>query len=208
MDFLHQHWAVIADNPWLFVSWTLVVASAIWAVIHFIYRHRLDTYKHRVEEDAIEVKRLQDKLSEMKEEHANQSSASPASASVAGTYNYSDAGDHGLNILGQTLTDLVVDQTYSMAAKVPENGVLKIHLAGTPPVNLQQMPGAWVYSTSTRNWQGARYDEQDHTQVFTARSGEADLAFIPRRSGKITVTIYEGGRSPAWNKVLKVVEPS
>ncbi len=211
MDFLQQHWAVIEANAWLFASWTAVVASATWLIIHFLYKHRLGLYKHRVEEDAVEIKRLQDRLSEMKDERASQTVApttSPLASPAADTYDYPDAGDHGMNILGQTLTDLVVDQTYSMAARVPASGVLKVQFMGTPPVYLEQMPGAWVYSVSTRNWQGSRYDEKDHTQVFTARGGEADLAFIPKRSGKITVTVYEGGRNPAWNKVLKVGEPS
>ena len=209
MDFLQQHWALIAANPWLFASWTVIVAGVAWAVIHFLYKTRLDLYKHRGEEDAAEIKRLRDKLSELKEEQGKAPVAPPQAASQSSTpekYDYPDAGDHGMNILGQTLTDLVVDQTYSMTAKVPANGVLKIQLTGTPPIYLEQMPGGWVYNVSTRNWQGSIYDQKDHTQVFTARSGEAELAFIPKRPGKITVSVYEDGRYPAWEKMLKVVE--
>lgn len=209
MDFLQQHWSLIATNPWLFASWTGIVASVAWAVIHFLYTNRLALYKHRGEEDAAEIKRLRDRLSELKEEQGKAPLAPPLAASQPSApekYDYPDAGDHGMNILGQTLSDLVVDQTYSMTAKVPANGVLKIQLTGTPPINLDQMSGGWVYSSSTRNWQGSSYDQKDHTQVFTARSGEAELAFIPKRPGKITVAVYEGGRTPAWEKVFKVVE--
>lgn len=211
MDFLQQHWALIAANPWLFASWSAVVAGVTWTVIHFLYKNRLDLYKHRGEEDAAEIKRLRDRLSELKEEQGKLPATSPLpmpQPSAPEKYDYPDAGDHGMNILGQTLTELVVDQTYSMAAKVPVNGVLKIQLSGTPPIYLEQMPGAWVYRLSPRNWQSTVYDQQDHTQVFTARSGEAELAFIPKRPGKITVAVYEGGRTPAWEKVLKVVEAS
>lgn len=209
MDFLQQHWALIVANPWLFASWTVIVAGVAWAVIHFLYKTRLDLYKHRGDEDAAEIKRLRERLSELKEEQGKTPLASPLAASQPSApekYDYPDAGDHGMNILGQTLTDLVVDQTYSMTAKVPANGVLKIQLSGTPPTYLEQMPGAWVYRLSPRNWQSTVYDQQDHTQVFTARSGEAELAFIPKRPGKITLAAYEGGRTPAWEKVLKVIE--
>ena len=47
MDFLQQHWSLIATNPWLFASWTGIVASVAWAVIHFLYTNRLALYKHR-----------------------------------------------------------------------------------------------------------------------------------------------------------------
>ncbi|MDO0843127.1 hypothetical protein [Xanthomonas campestris] len=210
MSFLQQHWALIAANPWLFASWILLVAGLTWTVIHFLYRHRLELYRHRGEEDAAEIKRLRDRLSELKEGRAgaaNEPSVGIPLPVLSGKYEYSDAGDHGLNILGQTLAELVVNQTYSMAAKVPDNGFLKIQLTGTPPVYLDEPPGGWAYNVSTRNWQGNRYDEHDHTQIFTAKSGEAELAFIPRRRGKITVTVYEGGREPAWEKVLKVINP-
>jgi len=210
MDFLQQHWGLIAANSWLFISWSLIVGGVTWTVIHFLYKHRLDLYKHRGEEDAAEIKRLQAKLSELKEERSKAEAVSSLTAPITGAaekYDYPDAGDHGMNILGQTLTDLVVGQTYSMAAKVPQNSILKLQLTGTPPVFLEQMAAAWGYSVSTRNWQGNRYDEKDHTQIFTAKSGEAELAFKPWRSGKIIVSVYEGGRTPAWEKILKVVEP-
>jgi len=208
MEFLEQHWSVITGNLSLFATWTIAWVAGTWAVIHFLYRHR-------IEEDAAEIQRLRSKVAELKEEAV--SSASRASnSSVApsmppgpagpATYDYPDAGDHGANILGQSSTDLVVEQSYSMAATVPSGGMLKVHLAGSAPVYLEQSASAWVYSVSTRNWQGTTYDQQDHTQVFTARGGDAELMFIPKRPGKITIAVYEGGRTPAWEKVLKVVE--
>ncbi|MBB4723351.1 hypothetical protein [Xanthomonas euvesicatoria] len=211
MDFLQQHWGSIAANSWLFISWSLIVGGVTWTVIHFLYKHRLDLYKHRSEEDAAEIKKLQSKLSELKEERSKAEVASSLATpipNVAEKYDYPDAGDYGMNILGQTLTDLVVGQTYSMTAKVPLNGVLKVHLTGTPPVYLEEMAGAWGYNVSTRNWQGSRYDERDHTQIFTAKGGDAELGFEAWRPGKITISVYEGGRTPAWEKVLKAVEPN
>lgn len=133
MSFLQQHWALIAANPWLFASWILLVAGLTWTVIHFLYRHRLELYRHRGEEDAAEIKRLRDRLSELKEGRAgaaNEPSVGIPLPVLSGKYEYSDAGDHGLNILGQTLAELVVNQTYSMAAKVPDNGFLKISSLG------------------------------------------------------------------------------
>lgn len=211
MDFLQQHWALIAENPWLFASWSAIVAGVTWTVIHFLYKNRLDLHKHRGEEDAAEIKRLRERLSELKEEQGKvptTPSLPVPQPSAPEKYDYPDAGDHGMNILGQTLTDLVVSQPYSMAAKIPANGVLKIQLTATPQVYVEHSPVAWSYSASTRNWQGNGYDQGDNTQVFTARGGEAELAFFPSRPGKITVSVYEGGRTPAWEKVLKVVEAS
>ena len=211
MNFLQQNWEMISANSWLFASWSLIIGSLTWTIIHFLYKHRLDLYKHRGEEDAAEIKRLRDKISELKEgrgrEEITPFLATPV-PSAPGKYDYPDAGDNGMNILGQTLTDLIVGQSYSMAAKIPENSALKIQLTGTPPTYLEQMAAAWGYSVSTRNWQGSRYDEKDHTQIFTAKGGDAELAFKPWRPGKITISVYEGGRTPAWEKVLKVVEPN
>jgi len=201
MDFLQQHWAVIAANSWLFVTGALVVASVAWTVIHFLY-------KHRIEEDGAEIQRLRNKLTELKEEIANKVTQPIVSTPLpVDRYDYPDAGDHGMNLLGQTSTDLVVGQTYSMTAKVPSGSVLKVELAGTPPIYLEQTPHAWAYSTSTRNWQGNLYDQVEHTQIFTAKGGEAELAFVPSRSGKIKVSVYEGGRTVAWEKMLKIIDP-
>jgi hypothetical protein len=198
MDLLHQHWAIVAANPWLFITWTIAVASAVWAVIHFLYRHG-------IEEDSKEIERLRARLAELDGELANYKAASPATTDEDG-FEYPEAGDHGLNILGPALTELVVGQTYSMTAKVPAGAVLKVHLSGSPPVYLEQKPGAWGYRISTRNWQANIYDQQDHTQGFTARSGEAELAFLPWRAGKIVMQVYEGARNPSWEKIFKAVD--
>jgi len=209
MEFLQQHWAVVAANPWLFATWATLVASGTWIVIHFLYQHRLELYKHRTEEDAMEIQRLHARIAEMKERlsKSEMSSAQP-SPEEPESFDYPDAGDHGMSILGHSLTDLVVGQTYSMTAVVPTNGRLKVQLVGTSPRYLSEMPGGWGYNVSTRNWQASSYDNQDHTQMFTARGGEADLAFIPSRPGRITVRVFEGGRhhKPAWEKTLKVLD--
>jgi hypothetical protein len=196
METVQSHWDVIAANIWLFASWTVGEALIVWAAIHFLYKRRLD-------DDGAEIQRLRARLSDQK------SDAGTASATVgpdaSAIYEYPDAGDNGINILGHAVTDLVVGKTYSMAATIPTGGRLKLLLAGTAPRYLEEMPGGWHFSVSTRNWQHNLYDQGDHTQWFTARSGEADLAFIPARPGQILVRVFEGGHEQAWEKVLKVI---
>lgn len=75
MEFLQQHWAIISANPWLFFTWPAVVASGTWVVIHFLYRHRIDN-------DAIEIQRLNTRLGELKEERSSKVDA-PATAPAA-----------------------------------------------------------------------------------------------------------------------------
>ncbi|SDF26947.1 hypothetical protein [Dyella sp. 333MFSha] len=197
MSLVQTNWNVISANIWLFLSWTVAVGAAVWAAIHFLYRHR-------IEQDGAEIQRLQSRLSDLKADQA----AGPALAGgpvQADVYVYPDAGDNGLNILGHSVTDIVVGQTYSMAATIPAGGRLKLQMSGTPPRFLEEMPGGWHFNVSMRNWQANLYDQTDHTQWFTARSGEAELAFIPARPGKIVVTVFEGSHEASWEKTLKVV---
>lgn len=202
MDFIQQHWALISANPWFFASWSVLVVMLTWGCIHFLYRHRL-------EQDALDIQRLRDRLSDVEKDLRENTDRSPAVtlAPVVGSFVYPDSGDHGTSILGHSPMDLVAGRTYSMAAVVPTGGRLKVQLIGTKPRYLSEMAAGWGFSVSTRNWQSSHYDAEDHTQWFTARSGEADLAFIPGRPGRISVRVVEGeSQHVSWEKTLKVVD--
>lgn len=160
---IESHWNVVVENLWLFVSWTTGEAAIIWAAIHFLYKRRLD-------DDGAEIQRLRSKLSEQKTD-SGASSPSVGPDALA-TYEYTDAGDNGINFLGHAVTDLVVGKTYSMAATIPTGGRLKLLLSGKASRYLEEMPGGWHFSVSMRNWQHNLYDQGDHTQWFTARSGK------------------------------------
>ena len=229
LKWLKDNWDLVVTNGWAFASVAVLVFSLAWLVIHFLYKHRIDGLRE-------ENDRLKNKIADLKEAlaaPANTSSpptvvpsslietvslplplpsvAAPVSASPKGAYDYPDSGDHGMNILGQALTNVVVDGTYSMTATVPAGNVLRVELSGDfpSPPSPGGMPGGWGYGVSTRNWQGGSYDQDAHTQWFTARSGDAELAFKPWRAGAITLRAFEGhARNPVWTKVLKVTAPN
>ena len=227
LKWLKDNWDLVVTNGWAFATVAVLVFSLAWLVIHFLYKHRMDGLRE-------ENDRLKNKIADLKEALAGQASNSsstmvvPSSliekvslplpsvaasvpAASKGAYDYPDSGDHGMNILGQALTNVVVDGTYSMTATVPLGNILRVELSGEFPLPPSPggMPGGWGYSVSTRNWQGGNYDQEAHTQWFTARSGDAELAFKPWRAGMITLRAFEGpARNPVWTKVLKVTAPS
>lgn len=95
MEFLQQHWAVVVANPWLFATWTTLVASAAWIVIHFLYQHRIELYKHRATDDATESQRLRTRISELEEAPASNTGVpSPAATETSTRFDFGSAVLH------------------------------------------------------------------------------------------------------------------
>lgn len=68
MGFLQQGYRIVVENPWFFLGWIGVVASAAWTVIHFIYRYLID-------QNDYEIKRIQGKISDANDDIAKKRAA-------------------------------------------------------------------------------------------------------------------------------------
>lgn len=55
---LQAQWEAIKGAPALYISAAVLIGLAIWAVIHFLYRHRLDGMKEELDRERAEVTRL------------------------------------------------------------------------------------------------------------------------------------------------------
>jgi hypothetical protein len=58
MGNLQAQWEAVKGAPVLYVGAAVLIALAAWAVIHFLYRHRLDGMKEELDRERAEVTRL------------------------------------------------------------------------------------------------------------------------------------------------------
>lgn len=84
---------------------------------------------------------------------------------------YPEYGNFGRNILFMQEDTIFTEQDYSLAANLPENGMLKIVLKN----------GIWMISgTSSVNWTISDYDDTNKSQTFTSTQAglDCDLKII------------------------------
>lgn len=192
-EFVAANWVLITANPAPFISVFVLAFGAAWVAATFFYKHRIDALKERVE---------------AWKEKAGQSPTASTKVAVDDKHSYPAAGFYGVNILASNVPEVVIGNTYSMTAHVPTGSNLRVHLIGQPHAYLEDVAGAWRFNVVVRNWIASRYDSDSHSQWFDAGVGDADLQFYADRAGIINITVYEGGRQPAWTKEIRVVDAS
>lgn len=199
-NFIAANWGLITANPAPFITVALLSAAIGWGAAAFLYKHRIETQKERVDHLKEKLADTEKRLSAVVAEAATKTPAEvPA-------FDYPEAGFYGANILSEGTPETFVDREYSLAATVPPGGKLRVHLVGPRPTYIGDNMGAWVFSVPPRNWIATTYDQEAQAQWFEAAPGAADLKFIPKRAGLIQMTVYEGGRDPAWTKAIRVRE--
>jgi hypothetical protein len=191
-DFFERHGAVVAGNWGLFLTWTGIVASVVWAVAHFTFGHRIDALKERVD------------YWKEKAEEGNGLPTVPSPEASIERHSYPDLGAFGPNVLAEGIHDVEASRSYSLSALVPSGNKLRVLIKGPPPANLGDNGGAWVFNLNLRNWVGGPYNEDTHSQWFEAVPGVADLEITFLRSGSVSLVVYESGRDPTWEKALHV----
>jgi hypothetical protein len=176
-EWIAKNWAIVQAAPAEIISLALIFAAAGFSAAHFLSKHRIEGLKEQVDY------------------WKGRSQSPEASAAPAGkgdpTFKFPPSGFYGPNLLGPSIIDMTVRQSYSMSAVIPDGKRLRVRMVGPRAQFLEDVGGAWTFSIGTRNWAHNMYDRQADEQVFEAGPGEADLQFFPQRPGAIAVELLD-----------------
>jgi hypothetical protein len=188
MDVFKANWEWIATNPWGFTTMAILFLGLGWGAAKLFYSERMELLKSQA---------------------SSKAPPTPAPAkSDTQPYRFAPAGRYGRNLLGATTHRVVVGERVSLKVEMPEDGMLRVELLGSPPTTLDEQSYGWTFDAFSTVWEHEPYQHDSHRQGLVAAGGNGDLGFQFCRAASVTIEVYEGEvRVPTWTKQIQVVAP-